>query len=383
MRIVLLDTYYPRFLSARYAADPALAQQSYAVQQQCLLAQLFGTSDFYSRHLKALGHEAEDLIVNCTPLQKTWARENGVAISELALNLPQPALRLPVIGPWLSALPGLVEVAMAQIKAARPDVLYCQDLWFLTPQKLVELRPFVKLIVGQIASPLPPENYRKGYDLILTSFLHFVPRLRALGIHSEYFKIGFDTRVLEALGPVSKDVNASFVGGISRHHGKALPMLDQLARTTPIEFFGYGAKSLPSSSPIKARHHGEVWGLDMYRALARSRVTLNRHINVAENNANNMRLYEATGVGSLLITDHKDNLSTLFEPNQEVIVYRTPEEAGELIRYYIEHPDEAAAIAKAGQARTLRDHTYQRRMEELAPLLERYLSVSGMPASRN
>ncbi|MGO7718942.1 glycosyltransferase [Rhizobium johnstonii] len=29
------------------------------------------------------------------------------------------------------------------------------------------------------------------------------------------------------------------------------------------------------------------------------------------------------------------------------------------MRYYIDHPDEAYAIAKAGQAMTLRDHTYK------------------------
>jgi spore maturation protein CgeB len=117
-----------------------------------------------------------------------------------------------------------------------------------------------------------------------------------------------------------------------------------------------------------------VWGLDMYRALARSRVTLNRHINVAENNANNMRLYEATGVGALLITDRKDNLGELFEVGKEVVAYSSPEEAAELIRYYIAHPEEARAIALAGQARTLREHTYKRRMEELVPVLERYLT---------
>lgn len=294
--------------------------------------------------------------------------------SALALKLPQRLLRLPVVGPRLSALPGLVEIAVAQIKAARPDVLYCQDLWFLPPQKLAELRPYAKLVVGQIASPLPPEAYLKGYDLILTSFPHFVPRLRAMGVAAECFRIGFDTRVLELLGEVEQDIDASFVGGISRHHGKALPMLEYLARSTPIEFFGYGAGSLSRSSPIVARHHGEVWGLDMYRALARSRVTLNRHINVAENNANNMRLYEATGVGALLITDRKDNLGELFEVGKEVVAYSSPEEAAELIRYYIAHPEEARAIARAGQARTLRDHTYQRRMDELVPVLERYLA---------
>jgi spore maturation protein CgeB len=95
---------------------------------------------------------------------------------------------------------------------------------------------------------------------------------------------------------------------------------------------------------------------------------------VAENNANNMRLYEATGVGALLITDRKDNLGELFEVGKEVVAYSSPEEAAEMIRYYIAHPEEARAIARAGQARTLRDHTYQRRMDEMAPVLERYLA---------
>lgn len=374
MGIALLDTYYPRFLATHYAAHPGLAREAYTRQRQDLTDRVFGTSDFYSRHLRAMGHDAQDLIVNCAPLQQAWAHEHRVRYSPLALKLPQRLLRLPVIGPWLSALPGLVEIAVEQVKANRPDVLYCQDLWFLPPQKLAELRPYVKLIVGQIASPLPPEAYLKGYDLILTSFPHFVPRLRAMGVASEYFRIGFDTRVLELLGDVKKDIGASFVGGISRHHGKALPMLEYLACSTPIEFFGYGAGSLSRSSPIVVRHHGEVWGLDMYRALARSRATLNRHINVAENYANNMRLYEATGVGALLITDRKANLGDLFEVGKEVVAYSSPEEAAELIRYYIAHPDEASAIARAGQARTLRDHTYQRRMEELVPVLEQYLA---------
>lgn len=374
MKIAILDTYYPRFLAEHYRQRPGLVAQDHAIQRDALLGRAFGTADFYSAHLRRLGHEAHDLIVNCVPLQTTWARENSIPYSCLALKIPERLLRGSLVGSLLDSLPGLAQIAFAQIRALRPDVLYCQDLWFLPPQKLAELRPYVKLIVGQIASPLPPEAYLKGYDLIMTSFPHFVPRLRAMGVAAEYFRIGFDTRVLELLGKVEQDIDASFVGGISRHHGKALPMLEYLARSTPIEFFGYGADSLGRSSPIVARHHGEVWGLDMYRALARSRVTLNRHINVAENNANNMRLYEATGVGALLITDRKDNLGELFEGGKEVIAYSTPEEAAELIRYYIAHPDEASEIARAGQARTLREHTYQRRMEELVPVLEQYLA---------
>lgn len=377
MKITIVDTYYPAFLATCYSEHADWPSASFGAQRSALLDQCFGTSDFYSRHLNALGCEAQDLIVNCVPLQTAWAREQNVHYSALALRLPHRLFRLPLIGRRLAALPGLVEIAVAQVQAIRPDVLYCQDLNFFSPEVLAKLRKHVKLIVGQIASPLSPETFLKGYDLILTSFPHFVPRLRALGVASEYFRIGFDTRVLEKLGDVPKDIDASFVGGISRQHGKAIPALEFLARNTPIQFFGYGADKLDRNSPILARHHGEVWGLDMYRALARSRVTINRHINVAENYANNMRLYEATGVGSLLITDRKDNLGELFEVGKEVVAYSSPEEAAELIHYYLAHPEEAQAIARAGQARTLRDHTYKRRMEELVPILERHLGAHG------
>lgn len=375
MRIVILDTYYAKFLAAHYARNPGLARQPSDEQRQSLLDAAFGTSDFYSRHLGELGCEAVDLIANCAPLQGQWARENGVPFSDLALRVPHRFFRVPLVGRWLASLPGLMDVALAQIRALRPDILYCQDLSFFPGHVLRELRSHVGLVVGQIACPLPPKSFLDGYDLILTSFPHFVPKLRAMGIASEYFRIGFDTRVLELLGPVAKDTGVSFVGGISPAHGKAVPLLERLAVETPIEFFGYGAQLLPASSPIRARHHGEVWGLDMYRALARSRVTLNRHIDVAENNANNMRLYEATGVGTMLLTDMKDNLGELFDVGREVVAYRNVDEAIELIRHYDANPDEAAAIARAGQQRTLAEHTYRHRMAELVPILKRHLAA--------
>lgn len=373
MKILIVDTYYAAFLARFYARQEVLAKADYQTQRQALLDACFGTSDFYSRHLNELGCDAQDLVVNCVPLQQRWANDNNVPLSQLALKVSHRLFRVPVLGKFLADLPGLMDVAVAQIKAAKPDVLYCQDLSFFPPEMLRGLKRHVRLIVGQIACPLPPESFLKGYDLILTSFPHFVDRLRALGVKSEYFRIGFDERVLSLLGDVSKDIGFSFVGGISRHHGGAIPLLEYLAEQTEMHIFGYGADSLPPDSPIRQRHGGEVWGLDMYRALARSRITLNRHINVAENNANNMRLYEATGVGAMLLTDRKDNLHELFEIGKEVVAYSSKEEAAELVRYYIDHPEEAGLIAKAGQARTLREHTYAHRMQELVPILKRHL----------
>lgn len=373
MKIIIVDTYYAAFLARFYSEQSLLKSTDYQTQLQSLLNACFGTSDFYSRHLNQLGCESQDLIVNCVPLQQAWAKANNVALSQLALKVPHRLFRVPLLGKFLADLPGLMDVAVSQIKAARPDVLYCQDLSFFPAEVLRELRQHVRLIVGQIACPLPPESFLKGYDLILTSFPHFVPRLRALGVASEYFRIGFDERVLSLLADVQKDIDFSFVGGISRHHGGAIPLLEYLAEQTDMRIFGYGANSLPSGSLLRERHGGEVWGMDMYRALARSRITLNRHINVAENNANNMRLYEATGVGAMLLTDQKDNLHELFEIGKEVVAYSSKEEAAELVRHYLDHPQEAESIAKAGQERTLREHTYAKRMQELVPILKHHM----------
>ena len=373
MKIVIVDTYYPAFLARFYAQQNGLATNGYSIQLQALMNACFGTSDFYSRHLNSLGCEAHDLVVNCIPLQQAWANANNVPFSQLALKIPHRLFRVPLFGKFLADLPGLMDVAIAQIKAAKPDVLYCQDLSFFPSEVLRELKQHVRLVVGQIACPLPPESFLKGYDLILTSFPHFVDRLRGFGVKSEYFRIGFDERVLTLIGNVNKDIDFSFVGGISHHHGGAIPLLDYLTESTTMRVFGYGVESLPSSSPIRQRHGGEVWGLDMYRALARSRITLNRHINVAENNANNMRLYEATGVGAMLLTDRKDNLRKLFDIDREVVAYSSKEEASEMVHYYLTYPEKAESIAKAGQIRTLREHTYAIRMNELVQIIRHHL----------
>ncbi len=130
---------------------------------------------------------------------------------------------------------------------------------------------------------------------------------------------------------------------------------------------------LAADSPIRKFYRGEAWGLDMYRILNRSRISVNYHIQLSGPYANNMRLYETTGVGALLLTDWKQNLHELFEPDAEVVAYRSTQECVEQIGSLLSHEADRARIAKAGQARTLRDHTYRSRMKELVALVEKYL----------
>ena len=253
-------------------------------------------------------------------------------------------------------------------------MVYLQDLWFLGPRELGRLRARGRLVAGQVASRPPGPERLQGYDLILTSFPHYVERFRALGVGSEYFPIAFHRPVLDRVPLADRPRGAVFVGGVDPHvHPAGTRLLERLCERGLVDVWGYGADALAPGSPILARHHGEAWGIDMYRVLARARIVVNRHIEAAEGFANNMRLYESTGMGALLLTEAAPNLDTLFEPGREVATYASEDELAERIEHLLDHEDERAAIARAGHERTLTEHTYERRIGELAAILEERL----------
>ena len=101
----------------------------------------------------------------------------------------------------------------------------------------------------------------------------------------------------------------------------------------------------------------------MYNLLHQSKITFNKHADLSFGNVGNMRMFEATGVGTCLVTDTGYNMDDLFEPDKEVVTYSSVDEAVEKVNYLQNHPDEAEQIAKAGHARTLKDHTIMNRCQ--------------------
>lgn len=386
MRIAVVDVYYPSFLHELYGKRPDLASQGYERQLSGVMDAFFGTADSFSHHLRELGHEAIDLVANCEPLQRRWAEDRGL------LRIERRAVALlPGRAAQLAHRHAQRRVALAQIDAFEPDVVYCHNLAFFTRRELDRLRAAGRLVVGQIASPLPPMRLVQGFSLITTSFPHFVTRLRAQGIDAEYFKLAIDARVLDRLraGGMSPDADShreyevAFVGGVHPDvHRRGTELLERVCARRRVDVWGYGADALPADSPILRHFHGDAWGLDMYRVLANARVALNRHIDVAEGHANNMRLYEATGMGAALLTDAGSNLSELFDPGRECVAYRDLDQLEAELDRLLADDDARRAVAAAGQRRTLAEHTYARRMEELVEILDRRLSGAGRGVTR-
>jgi len=78
-----------------------------------------------------------------------------------------------------------------------------------------------------------------------------------------------------------------------------------------------------------------------------------------------MRDFDAPMSGSLYLTHHNSDLENLFVIGKEIETYRTPKECAEKVVYYLSHPDEAEAIGRAGRLRAEKEHTWEKRFNEL------------------
>jgi len=266
-----------------------------------------------------------------------------------------------------------VAALLARVEAFKPDVVHVQCVDGLRPAAVRELRSRVRFVSGQIAAPVPNWVDLKAYDLLISSLPNFVQRFRREGVDAEWLPLAFEPLISRTVRH-ERDTSVSFVGSLSPAHGDRIEMLEHVADSVPIDVWSADLRRLSAKSPLRRHGHGSAWGIDMYRVLARSRITINHHIDVADGYANNLRLYEATGMGCLLVTDAGRNLGDLFEVGREVVTYGDARECRDVVAYYVDHPEEADEIAAAGRARTLRDHTWDDRMARLSTLLASRLS---------
>jgi spore maturation protein CgeB len=77
------------------------------------------------------------------------------------------------------------------------------------------------------------------------------------------------------------------------------------------------------------------------------------------------RNFEVPGCRGFLLTGRADNLDEYYEIGKEVVCFDDVDDMIDKVRYYLKHEDERSTIAQAGYERTLRDHTYERRFDEI------------------
>ena len=77
----------------------------------------------------------------------------------------------------------------------------------------------------------------------------------------------------------------------------------------------------------------------------------------------NCRTFELCGFGVFQLTDFRKDLINLYNIGEEVVVYENMDDLENKVAYYLKNDAERVKIAVAGMIRTIKDHTYQKRMK--------------------
>ncbi|MGB8509358.1 MAG: glycosyltransferase [Pyrinomonadaceae bacterium] len=387
-----IGVYYPAYLEQFYAGRPGLAALPYDAQHAALIDDCFGSSDFWTTALAELGYETRDLVANAEPLQKRWAAERGLSFAQ---------------DNWL------FDIAEAQIRDFSPDVLIVADYSTVTAAFLRRIRdacPTIRLVLGWCGAPYGDGAVFGECDIVLSCVPELVAHFRAEGHRSRHVNHAFEPRVLKKIDlTATSSADFVFIGSIvkaDQFHLEREKILSRLVKETGLQIWSesgpqqqpdppqsvtanlgraarraarlfVGGASKTSSSldeHIARRARPPLFGLAMFQQLHDSRVALNTHIDVSTESASNMRLFEATGVGTCLLTDWKTNLHELFELDAEVIAYRDASECVEKVKYLLEHEAERRSVAAAGQRRTLREHTFTSRAAQIDAIIHEALS---------
>jgi len=349
-----VSRYYDEYLRQFYRARRGCESLPYQAQLETLCSDFFGWPAQLVRHMKIrAGIDARIVICNAQSLQRAWAREHSLTISDSG---------------WQE------EICLEQIRLFRPDVLWLDPPELFGPFART-VRPLVGKIITWIGSPFSRDLDTSGISVLITENPRTLQEKRHAFERVIVTTPGFDyPAILDRVGAVEKRYALTFVGGISPHHLRRAELLSWLVEQgVDLTVFGYiqEAPDQPRYQRcldiLRPAHRGAVYGVDYYRTLAESCATLNIHIDCAGDNAGNMRLFEAAGMGACTITEQARNLADLFNPGEEVLAYGFREELLATVRQLAADESLCRSIAEAGRQRAWRQHTPGRMLESIRP----------------
>ena len=381
MKILFVDTLYSSVLEGLGYFTPPKREENYAVLNSALSQQKFGSGDNYASELSYLGHETSVTYANSLKSQLSWAVENldtRLSANESFWKNWQLISRIPILGEFIHRNSPLAKILIEQIKSIKPDVVYVLNINLLNARLIEEIKSTGALVVGQIASPLPPLRMFRGYDHVFSAHPGQVEYFLKNGIPSSWFPLAFDAAQFELMendGWPKRTRDVTFVGTFGRHQRNTAPLLKALANEIPtLEIFTFASRKKLRRYGLDQFLKGNAWGKDMYRILAESKIVINRHGKVAHGYSVNFRMFEATGMGALLVTERGKNTSDLFEPGSEILTYDSIDDAVVVTKKALQEFDAYVQVARAGQRKTLTAHTFAQRSRDLHEVLTRLIS---------
>jgi len=268
------------------------------------------------------------------------------------------------------------------VEREKPDVLFCVPF---TDQIYKETIDFVTKNTNTVTiSWFCDDNWRFdnftkqwcGYfDYSVTMVEDAVKKYRNIGcknvIVSQWGCNHFDFKRMKI--PYKYDV--SFVG---QPHGDRREIIDVLRKNgIKVATFGYGWKltalkmvwnKLAPKLGLKTLFEsGRISQREMVRIFNQSKINLNLSKSSKSDTVDQIkgRDFEIPGCGGFLLTGKVGNLENYYVPGKEIVCYDCIDDMIKKIKYYLHNDQEREKIRTAGYIRSLRNHTYEKRFDEI------------------
>lgn len=264
-------------------------------------------------------------------------------------------------------------------------------------RSLTEFQPdFVLVLLGNMISPKTIQKMRKIYSGQIVCWCQ--DQLTTLGrqylIGSEYDKVFVKDHYLVDMFNNFAGMNVHYLPEACNpvyHKSVTLQADDQDLYSSEICTFGNIYYYRQAILETLTRYDLQVWGhrpdwlinrlgskfmgrpvyeLEKCKAIAGAKIVLNT-LHFGEVNGLNCRAFEVAGCGGFQLASYSPAIQEHFVIGEQIEVFRNRVELLEKVDYYLEHRDEARAIAKAGLHRAHTEHTYEKRLTKL-------LSMSGL-----
>ncbi|RYE06682.1 MAG: hypothetical protein EOP51_34330, partial [Sphingobacteriales bacterium] len=204
------------------------------------------------------------------------------------------------------------------------------------------------------------------YDHLFTnsSGTHAVYKhYRANAVH--YLPVGVDTETHKPMPGLEKKYDIVFAGDWHQIREK---VITELVKKHNIALIGPWKRKIAKDSPLHPFfiRQGYFTPAEMAELFNQSKIVFNLHTWYGRwNYGVNPRLFEASGCGAFQISDNKLEIKDLYTPGKEIITYDKIEEISPLFTHYLAQPALREEIGANAVQRTLAEHTYTHRMQQL------------------
>ncbi len=198
--------------------------------------------------------------------------------------------------------------------------------------------------------------------------------LRELGardVHTLYY--GADPDVFAPVDVPAQDIDALFYG-----HGREYredwvdAMLAAPSRQMPEATFAVRGTNLGDLGAVQQLPYLSFSKLREYACRSKLNLVITRGAHASVPRSSSSRPFELAAMGCCMVCNPYDGIEAWFEPNKELFVVHSEEEAIDRYRYLLTHDAERRQVAAAARQRVLKQHTFRHRARQLIDIVREY-----------